>query len=64
MVRYEEIVKEMFRRALKRPLVALPAVLAPSVLATFELRVSRFSAVMSSAAARFLPEIHRVSEGL
>jgi hypothetical protein len=59
MVRYGEIVREMFRRALRRavPLATLPAVLAPSVLATFELRVSRFSAVISSAAARFLPEM-------
>lgn len=65
MVRQEEIARKT-RRALRRavPLAALPADLAPSVLATFELRVSRFSVVVSAAAARFLPAVHCVSEGL
>ena len=61
-VRCGKIVREMMRRAFRRatPLAALAAVLVISVLATFELRVSRFP-VVSSGAARFLPVIHRVS---
>lgn len=62
-VSYRGTLRETIGRAFRRavPLAALPAVLVPSVLAAFELRVSRFSAI-SSAAARFLPAMQGVRD--